>query len=148
MENKAGAVSAKANMDSRLPKRRVVFAWDMHYSCNYRCPYCFYNVSGWAELAKKNVYKTPAEWAALWSRVYERHGRAQLRITAGEPFTYPRFVDVVEAVSRLHDIQVTSNCSQTETMDEFARRVIPMPRSSTAPSIPSRGILTPFSTTS
>lgn len=113
------------NMASRLPRRRVVFAWDMHYSCNYRCPYCFYTTAGWTELAKKSTYKTSLEWAEVWKRMHEKYGRCQLRITAGEPFTYPRFTDVIQGVSLHHDIQITSNCSQTETMADFVKRVGP-----------------------
>ncbi|MBI3547468.1 MAG: radical SAM protein [Elusimicrobia bacterium] len=113
------------NMPSRLPKRRVVLAWDMHYSCNYRCPYCFYTEAGWTELAKKSTYKTAEEWVEVWTRMHEKYGRCQLRITAGEPFTYPRFVDVIEAVSKLHDIQITSNCSQSDAMRDFVERVSP-----------------------
>lgn len=105
--------------------KRVVFAWDMHYSCNFHCSYCFYTVAGWEELAKKNTYKTAPEWTDIWKRIFDRYGRCQLRITAGEPFTYPGFVDVIEAVSRFHDMQITSNCSMTETMNNFSMRIDP-----------------------
>ena len=114
-----------ANLASRLPSRPVVFAWDLHYSCNYRCPYCFYNEAGWTELAKKNLYFEPAKWEAVWSRVHDLYGRCQLRITAGEPFTYPRFDDLLARVSRLHDLQVTTNCSQSEAIRRAAERVDP-----------------------
>ena len=113
------------NMASRLPRRRVVFAWDMHYSCNYRCPYCFYTEAGWTELAKKSTYKTAQEWVEVWKRMAQRYGRCQLRVTAGEPFTYPGFVEVIAAVSELHDVQVTSNCSQGAAFREFVARVRP-----------------------
>jgi MoaA/NifB/PqqE/SkfB family radical SAM enzyme len=116
---------SQLNLESRLRRRRVTFAWDMHYSCNYRCPYCFYTTAGWTELARRSQYKTAAEWAESWKRVAEKHGRCQLRITAGEPFTYPYFVDVIAAVVEHHDVQITSNCSQTATIAEFARRVSP-----------------------
>lgn len=113
------------NMTSKLAKRRVVFAWDMHYSCNFRCPYCFYTSAGWTELAQKNLYKPPEEWEAVWERVYQRYGRCQLRVTAGEPFTYPRFVATVARVTKWHDVQITSNCSYTQAMKEFVVAVDP-----------------------
>ena len=119
-------MSAEAvNLSSRLPRRRAVFAWDMHYACNYRCPYCFYTVAGWEELAKKCRYHSPEARTAGWGRVHARYGRCQLRITAGEPFTYPRFVDVVAAVTRDHDVQITSNCSLPEAAAAFAERIDP-----------------------
>lgn len=121
-----GAPAQQAvNMDSRLSRREVVFAWDMHYSCNYRCSYCFYTEAGWTELAKKSLYKTPEEWRAIWRRIHAKYGRCQLRITAGEPFTYPRFPEIVEGVCEYHDVQVTSNCSTSEAMERFARLADP-----------------------
>jgi len=113
------------NLASRLPTRPVVFAWDLHYSCNYRCPYCFYNEAGWTELAKKNLYYEAVMWEAAWSRVHDLYGRCQLRITAGEPFTYPRFDELLERIARLHDLQVTTNCSQGEAMRRVAERIAP-----------------------
>lgn len=112
-------------MPSKLPRRRAVFAWDMHYKCNFRCEYCFYTVTGWEALAEKTVYKSPEEWEAIWRRVHDKYGRGQLRVTAGEPFTYPRFAEVVARVSRLHDMQVTTNCACTPVMREFARTADP-----------------------
>jgi len=97
----------------------------MHYSCNYRCEYCFYTETGWDRLAEKNRYQTPDRWEEIWTRIHGLYGRCQLRVTAGEPFTYPRFVDVVEKVGRLHDIQITTNCARTKTMREFASRADP-----------------------
>jgi organic radical activating enzyme len=104
------------------PKRQIVFAWDMHYSCNFRCPYCFYTVAGWDELARKNHYKSPEDWKAVWHRVYEKYGSCHIRITAGEPFTYPRFVDIIEALSQEHWVQITSNMSMTRVLEDFVKR--------------------------
>lgn len=112
-------------MPSRLPKRPVVFAWDMHYSCNFRCPYCFYTSADWTEIAKKNHYRDPDDWIAAWERIAGRYGRCQLRVTAGEPFTYPGFVDLAARLTSLHDVQITSNCSYSEAMREFTERVDP-----------------------
>ncbi|MCX5796139.1 MAG: hypothetical protein NTY77_11640 [Elusimicrobia bacterium] len=119
------AESQGLNMNSRLPRRRVVFAWDMHYACNYRCPYCFYTVAGWEELSKKCVYKTAAEWGEVWGRIAARYGRCQLRITAGEPFAYPDFVNVVAAVTEHHDAQITTNGSLPKPIADFASRIDP-----------------------
>ncbi len=135
---------SEMNMSSKLPRRRVVFAWDMHYSCNYRCPYCFYTEAGWTELAKKSNYKTAEEWVEVWNRICTKYGRCQLRITAGEPFTYPRFVDVVAAVSKIHDVQITSNCSQREAIEEFTQRIDPQQAELDCTFHPLQGELEPF----
>src|SRR5690348_16654968 len=95
-----GTIQEALNMNSRLPVRRATFAWDLHYSCNFRCPYCWYTVTGWDELAKKNNYRPLAEWEAAWKRISDKYGRCQVRITAGEPFTYPGFVDLIVMLRR------------------------------------------------
>jgi MoaA/NifB/PqqE/SkfB family radical SAM enzyme len=97
----------------------------MHYACNYRCPYCFYTVTGWEELAKRCVYKTADEWAEIWGRLAAKYGRSQLRITAGEPFTYPDFINVVAAVTKEHDVQITTNGSLPKPIADFASRIDP-----------------------
>ncbi len=127
-QGKAGIVAEGAgppNRESQLPKRRVVFAWDMQYSCNFRCPYCWYTIAGWTELAKKNIYLSAADWRKVWKQVHARYGRCQLRITAGEPFTYPDFPDVVAQVSEWHDVQITSNCSHGEAIRRLAETADP-----------------------
>ncbi|MHB2026035.1 MAG: radical SAM protein [Elusimicrobiota bacterium] len=120
-EGNASPVSL--NMASALPKRQVIFAWDMHYSCNYRCPYCWYTHTGWTELARKNLYKSAKEWELVWERMHRKYGRCQLRITAGEPFTYPDFVGIIDVLTQWHDVQITSNCSNTEAMKKFVLEV-------------------------
>lgn len=113
------------NMPSKLPKRPYVFAWDMHYSCNFRCPYCFYTDANWTEIAKRNQYRAPEDWEEAWGRVAARYGRCQIRVTAGEPFTYPGFGELVEKLTEHHDVQVTTNCSYTDAMRRFTERVDP-----------------------
>ncbi|MFA6092758.1 MAG: radical SAM protein [Elusimicrobiota bacterium] len=112
-------MNEELNMASRLPRRDTVFAWDLHYHCNYRCEYCFFTRAGWHELARKNVYRSVEEWAAIWGRVHARYGRCQLRVTSGEPFTYPRFAELVAAVGAFHDLQITTNCSQGAALESF-----------------------------
>jgi len=97
----------------------------MHYSCDFRCPYCFYTTTGWDELLKKNQYKTAEQWNEVWHRIYVKYGSCQIRITAGEPFTYPRFVDIVETLSKEHDLQITTNCSMPKVMKDFVQRANP-----------------------
>jgi len=138
-----GAARA-VNLESRLPARPVVFAWDLHYSCNYRCPYCFYNEAGWTELAKKNLYFEPAKWEAAWSRAHDLYGRCQLRVTAGEPFTYPRFDEVLERIARLHDLQVTTNGSQGAAIRRAAERIDPAALELDCTYHPLSGELEPF----
>lgn len=119
------AATPGLNMPPRLPKRPYVFAWDMHFSCNFRCPYCFYTDANWTEMAKRNQYRSPEDWERAWERVAALYGRCQIRVTAGEPFTYPGFVELVSRLTRSHDVQVTTNASYTDAMKRFVETVDP-----------------------
>ena len=61
----------------------------------------------------------------MWQRIHARYGNCQLRITAGEPFTYPHFVDVIAAITQWHDVQVTTNGSRSDAIQEFVYKVNP-----------------------
>ena len=97
----------------------------MHYSCNFRCPDCWYTAAGWTELARHNLYKSPIEWGVVWQRLNARYGRCELRIGGGEPLSYPRSSEVIAEVARSHDVRVASNCSMTDAIKEFVYRVDP-----------------------
>jgi MoaA/NifB/PqqE/SkfB family radical SAM enzyme len=101
------------------------FTWIIHYSCNYRCPYCFYyEGAGWEILKERNVYLSLKEWLSHWARVHEKYGRCVIIVTGGEPFTYPNFVELISRLSELHyPINITSNSSGD--LDAFVREVDP-----------------------
>ena len=57
-----------------LSKREEVrFTWNIHWSCNYRCSYCFFDAD-WAEYGRRNVYQTVDEWVVHWKRIHDRYG--------------------------------------------------------------------------
>lgn len=93
----------------------------MHWSCNYRCSYCFFD-RHWADYSKRNVIKSCAEWCRLWERLRERYGRAFITITGGEPFAYPDFIEMLRRLSAVHwPINVSTNGSLH--LEEFAKRI-------------------------
>ena len=102
---------------------QVRFSWNIHWSCNYRCTYCLF-AARWEEYAKRNVYKSPAEWEECWGRMHEHYGRCFLVINGGEPFTYPGFLDIIARISRWHwPINITTNVSVH--LEEFTSRCDP-----------------------
>jgi len=104
-------------------KDLIRFEWNMLYSCNFRCKYCFFD-GKWEEYGKRTVYRTPGEWYDIWERIHELYGRVSLVITGGEPFTYPDFIDVISAVSRLHyPVNISTNGSGN--MREFTQKLDP-----------------------
>lgn len=99
------------------------FTWNIHWSCNYRCSYCFFD-QHWAEYGRRNVYKTVEEWDTHWKRIYDRYGRCFLTINGGEPFAYPNFIELIERISRMHwHINITTNTSLR--LQEFVDRLDP-----------------------
>lgn len=104
--------------------KQVRFTWNIHWSCNYRCSYCFFD-SDWAEYGKRNVYQTVDQWEDHWKRVYDKYGRCYITINGGEPFAYPNFVELIHRVSKLHwHINVTTNTSLH--LREWVERIDPV----------------------
>ena len=63
---------------SRLPSHcRVFWDWDIHYSCNYRCSYCFLTEKR-ERAAQENRYPGTAKWIAVWNRIHEKYGSCHI----------------------------------------------------------------------
>ena len=102
---------------------QIRITWNIHWSCNYRCSYCFFD-GKWAEYGRRNVYKSVEEWMECWDRVREKYGRAYVTINGGEPFAYPDFIRLIRELSRNHwPINITTNTSLH--LDEFLRTIDP-----------------------
>lgn len=88
---------------------RICCQWIILESCNYRCPYCFYDGS-WDE--NTNAKNLPAEqWIQCWENFFQKHGRTNIFITGGEPFTYPGFIQMIKELSRKNTISIFTNLS-------------------------------------
>jgi radical SAM superfamily enzyme YgiQ (UPF0313 family)/molybdenum cofactor biosynthesis enzyme MoaA len=87
------------------------FTWNIHYDCNYSCPYCFFE-GKWDEYKNRNIYLSVSEWMIYWNRIYERYGRCYILITGGEPFIYPNFIELIEKLFQKHyPINISTNAS-------------------------------------
>lgn len=96
-------------MENKRIQRR--FTWNIHYACNYRCPYCFFE-GKWVEYKRRNIHLSVDEWIKYWQRVYENYGRCFMLITGGEPFMYPGFIDLMHKLSGLHyPVNISTNAS-------------------------------------
>jgi len=98
----------------------ISFCWDIHYVCNYRCPYCWFS-GKWHELSSQNKYLSLDEVLKPWKDIYERYGPAYIELIGGEPFIYPRFTELIRELSRMHNIGITTNLSVE--VDDFIRQV-------------------------
>lgn len=94
---------------------RVFFTWGMHYECNYRCSYC--NTPKPEKACfndeKKNCanYLNVQEWIRVWDNIYKKYGTCRIRLDGGEPSIYPSFIELAEAVSKYHLLQINTNLS-------------------------------------
>lgn len=98
----------------------IEFSWDIHHSCNYRCPYCWFS-DKWDDISKNNVYPGLRRLVQIWNRVYDRYGCVRIQINGGEPFTYPDFSELITEISKIHKICITTNLSGD--VEHFLERI-------------------------
>ena len=121
-EGQAQKVKEADTREISNPDGKVKFAWDIHYKCNFRCPYCWF-YKDWARLGERSLYLGPEEWMSHWRRIYDRYGETKIEIVGGEPFIYPDFIELIKKLSSLHLIKVTTNLSGN--IEQFAKEVDP-----------------------
>lgn len=92
------------------PPHKVFLNWDIHYSCNYRCSYCFFQ-GKWEEVFRGNVYPGIQPWVDIWRRFYDKYGECEIDISGGEPTTYPDFFELISQISQMHRIRFNTNLS-------------------------------------
>jgi MoaA/NifB/PqqE/SkfB family radical SAM enzyme len=89
---------------------KIGFSWDIHWSCNYRCPYCWWH-GRWEEISEHNRYPGIIKLIETWERIYRQYGPVHIEISGGEPLIYPEFCEFLEMVLPLHSIGIATNLS-------------------------------------
>lgn len=102
----------------------IEFEWLIHYKCNYRCPYCFFE-GEWEKIEERNKYFPLAKWIAAWKNIAKDYAQRRILITGGEPFIYSSFVELVRELSRYFTIGFDTNlsCSKDELL-EFTKNTL------------------------
>lgn len=90
--------------------RPISFSWNITFSCNYRCPYCWFH-GEWQNLASKNRYFSVKELMGHWERIYKKYGSVVIDILGGEPFIYPDFTELIKELSAIHTVNIATNLS-------------------------------------
>jgi MoaA/NifB/PqqE/SkfB family radical SAM enzyme len=106
---------------------KVSFSWDMHWQCNYRCPYCWWH-GRWEHLSGQNYYPGVEKLIQAWKRIYQLYGCANVNISGGEPMTYPGFFEFLPEMTKYHSIVINTNLSgdvkkMTEVLKNSVERV-------------------------
>lgn len=100
----------------------IKFSWDIHYKCNFRCPYCWF-YKEWANLGKHSLYLNPDEWMIHWRSIYDKYGEVRIEIVGGEPFIYPNFIELIRKLSSFHLVKITTNLSGN--IEHFVKEIDP-----------------------
>jgi MoaA/NifB/PqqE/SkfB family radical SAM enzyme len=116
------ALEAEGVIEQAGSYRGVQFTWDIHYKCNFRCPYCWF-YKGWVDGGKRNILLSAEEWLKHWKRIYRKYGKARIAITGGEPFLYPDFIKLVKLLSLVHSVKITTNMSGD--IETFVKEIDP-----------------------
>jgi MoaA/NifB/PqqE/SkfB family radical SAM enzyme len=93
--------------------------WILMSTCNYRCQYCFWDTE---ELGRKiNPPASPDVMARFFDRTRLMW---LLHLTGGEPFHYPKLVELCRLLTRHHVISLNTNADSPKVR-EFARTIDP-----------------------
>ncbi|MCB4791211.1 MAG: radical SAM protein [Elusimicrobia bacterium] len=84
--------------------------WLIHYKCNYRCPYCFFE-GLWQEVEKRNKYLKTGNWVKAYRKLSDKYGGLKLIITGGEPFLYPDFLKMIIELNKFAHVSFDTNLS-------------------------------------
>lgn len=98
------------NFRKKIPPFKIFFTWDIHFSCNYKCSYCFFNKI-WDQLSVENRYPGVGKWIKVWDDVFRKYGKCHIHITGGEPTIYPDFFELVKGISKNHTVTIDTNLS-------------------------------------
>jgi pyruvate-formate lyase-activating enzyme len=104
-------------------KPEISFSWNIHFKCNYRCPYCWFH-GQWQTFSKYNHSFRLEEIVKSWKDIYEKYGTVHIDILGGEPFLYPGFLEIVKELSQTHSINISTNLSVN--IERFVAEVNPL----------------------
>lgn len=92
-----------------------VVSWNLHESCNYRCPYCTQRRSK----LRDRLMPDPARRVRVFSGL---RGRWEFKLSGGEPFQQPQLPDIAAALVEMgHLVSVQTNLSAgPQMLEDFA----------------------------
>ncbi len=92
--------------------------WNMTRKCNFRCEYCYFPHDN-SPVTRTLPVDRITDFLDATGRTWT------VGMTGGEPFIYPGFVDICDALTQRHRIGVDTNLSVSSKVREFARRIDP-----------------------
>ncbi|MGA2093477.1 MAG: radical SAM protein [Sedimentisphaerales bacterium] len=110
-QNRTGEEEIRAKADCDV-------LWRVNRKCNFDCDYCFRDVINTDEdkrtedplcgkYSPEHIAKSFDDTGRIW----------HISMTGGEPFLYPRFMELVNALTRKHYLAVSTNLSLSSAYD-------------------------------
>jgi organic radical activating enzyme len=103
-----------------IDTQKIKFAWDFIYSCNYRCPYCWF-YGKWASMENNGRTLSVEELTSPWKKIYDKYGSVHINMLGGEPFLYFQFKELIQQLSGMHSLEIVTNLSCN--IDDFVEEV-------------------------
>lgn len=92
--------------------------WNMTRNCNFQCSYCYFP-------HQNTKIENPISTSTLLNFLSTNNDKWLVGMTGGEPFIYPNFVSLCEAITQKHYIGVDTNLSLSKQIKKFAKRISP-----------------------
>jgi MoaA/NifB/PqqE/SkfB family radical SAM enzyme len=98
-----------------------MMSWMLNQRCNFTCEYCFY-AKEFLAVENPKVGKNSPEHIA---KQFDETGQEwYIYLNGGEPFLYPKFIDLCEQLTRNHYLSINTNLSTSNCLD-FAEHINP-----------------------
>jgi MoaA/NifB/PqqE/SkfB family radical SAM enzyme len=81
-------------------------AWDIWLYCNYDCKFC----NAKTKNLPAKIYNVTEIFKA-WENIYKKYGKCKICITGGEPLLYPDINSIIDKLSAIHYVHITTNLS-------------------------------------
>ena len=93
--------------------------WHLNRDCNFKCTYCY--VSKARDLKGQRGHGADKDIAAFKKNAINW---SSILMSGGEPFMYPRYVELCKKLTAFSDIEINTNCS-TPNVYDFADTIDP-----------------------
>lgn len=91
-----------------------MITWGLNTLCNFRCEYCFCN----DEVRSKEHPDTGRYSPQHIAKCFDDTGKIwRVHLSGGESFLYPRFVELVEVLTKTHYVSINTNLSTSNVHD-------------------------------
>ncbi|GEM_PF-1332655 len=91
-------------ISTNIPSNINLCLWYLNTECNYKCPFC-----GCSNQIKNEIIRTPHEI----ENAFNKHGKQWIIFltSLGEPFLYPKFLEIIKILTKNNYITINSNLS-------------------------------------